>query len=326
MDDRRARADERRPPGSGPAGPARTRPASSIVDDRRSNLVALEALLEPLGRPIELAQSGEEALRLLLSERFALILLDVQMPEMDGFELAGYIRGRPQTRRTPIIFVTAVSTATQHIFDGYQAGRRRLPAEARRPGDPALEGLGVHRALRERPAAPAPRRAAGRARQPRAGAAGRPQRRLGLGPERRTASTCRPSTGPGRARASGAAATRRARCSRPSTRATRSGSAGCSAVPRARRGLGRGVQDRPPAARGALAGHARRSLARRVRPRRALHRHRDRHHRPARRRGPPPAAVRRRPSHLSARGVARRGRGAGRSSTGAARRARWARG
>ncbi len=113
------------PEGTAP-GPETTGPGDAagilIVNDRRSNLVALEALLEPLGRRIVLAQSGEEALRILLSERFALILLDVQMPGMDGFELARYIRERPQTRRTPIIFVTAVSTATQHIFDGYQAG------------------------------------------------------------------------------------------------------------------------------------------------------------------------------------------------------------
>jgi anti-anti-sigma factor len=108
--------------GPGAAGAGEDAAGILIVDDRRSNLVALEALLEPLGRRIHLAGSGEEALRILLSERFALILLDVQMPEMDGFELARYIRERPQTRRTPIIFVTAVSTATQHIFDGYQAG------------------------------------------------------------------------------------------------------------------------------------------------------------------------------------------------------------
>jgi anti-anti-sigma factor len=114
--------EERAAPGPRAEGPGEAGAGILVVDDRRSNLVALEALLEPLGRRIVLAQSGDEALRVLLSERFALILLDVQMPEMDGFELARYIRERPQTRRTPIIFVTAVSTATQHIFDGYQAG------------------------------------------------------------------------------------------------------------------------------------------------------------------------------------------------------------
>jgi anti-anti-sigma factor len=114
--------EERAAAGPGAARPGEDAAGILVVDDRRSNLVALEALLEPLGRRIRLAESGEEALRILLAERFALILLDVQMPEMDGFELARYIRERPQTRRTPIIFVTAVSTATQHIFDGYQAG------------------------------------------------------------------------------------------------------------------------------------------------------------------------------------------------------------
>jgi anti-anti-sigma factor len=93
-----------------------------VVDDRRANLLAMEALLAPLGRRVVLAESGEEALRILLGERFALILLDVQMPGMDGFETARLIRGRLRTRRIPIIFVTAVTTATSHMFDGYAAG------------------------------------------------------------------------------------------------------------------------------------------------------------------------------------------------------------
>ncbi|HTI34111.1 MAG TPA: SpoIIE family protein phosphatase, partial [Miltoncostaea sp.] len=93
-----------------------------VVDDRRANLVAMEALLAPLGRRVVLAESGEEALRILLGERFALILLDVQMPGMDGFETARLIRGRLRTRRIPIIFVTAISSATNHMFDGYAAG------------------------------------------------------------------------------------------------------------------------------------------------------------------------------------------------------------
>lgn len=113
-------------PGDGEGTPADPptpdRASVLVVDDRRSNLVAMEALLAPLGRRIVLAQSGEEALRILLQERFALILLDVQMPGMDGFETARLIRGRLRTRRIPIIFVTAISTATTHMFDGYAAG------------------------------------------------------------------------------------------------------------------------------------------------------------------------------------------------------------
>ncbi|MGE0026384.1 MAG: SpoIIE family protein phosphatase [Thermoleophilia bacterium] len=102
--------------------PTPDRASILVVDDRRANLVAMEALLAPLGRRVVLAESGEEALRLLLGERFALILLDVQMPGMDGFETARLIRGRLRTRRIPIIFVTAITSATSHMFDGYAAG------------------------------------------------------------------------------------------------------------------------------------------------------------------------------------------------------------
>jgi anti-anti-sigma factor len=121
-------------PGAPPAGapghqdvapadpPTPDRASILVVDDRRANLVAMEALLAPLGRRVVLAESGEEALRILLAERFALILLDVQMPGMDGFETARLIRGRLRTRRIPIIFVTAITTATNHMFDGYAAG------------------------------------------------------------------------------------------------------------------------------------------------------------------------------------------------------------
>ncbi len=111
------------PPDLAPADPPTPDRASIlVVDDRRANLVAMEALLAPLGRRIVLAESGEEALRILLAERFALILLDVQMPGMDGFETARLIRGRLRTRRIPIIFVTAITSATSHMFDGYAAG------------------------------------------------------------------------------------------------------------------------------------------------------------------------------------------------------------
>ena len=111
------------PPEAMPADPPTPDRASIlVVDDRRANLVAMEALLAPLGRRVVLAESGEEALRILLAERFALILLDVQMPGMDGFETARLIRGRLRTRRIPIIFVTAITSATSHMFDGYAAG------------------------------------------------------------------------------------------------------------------------------------------------------------------------------------------------------------
>ena len=92
------------------------------VDDIPENLAALEALLD--GDSIELVQarSGSEALELLLKRDFAVALLDVQMPGMDGFELAELMRGTERTRRIPIIFLTAVATDERRKFQGYEAG------------------------------------------------------------------------------------------------------------------------------------------------------------------------------------------------------------
>ena len=93
-----------------------------LVDDRPENLLALEALLEPLGQELVLAGSGEEALRHLLNEEFAAILLDVQMPGLDGFQTAELIKDRERTRHIPILFLTAISKETEHVFRGYDAG------------------------------------------------------------------------------------------------------------------------------------------------------------------------------------------------------------
>jgi PAS domain S-box-containing protein len=93
-----------------------------LVDDRRENLLALEAVLEPLGHHLVSVTSGEEALKVLLREDFACILLDVQMPDMDGFETAHLIKQRERSRHIPIIFVTAISKDEQHVFRGYSAG------------------------------------------------------------------------------------------------------------------------------------------------------------------------------------------------------------
>ena len=93
-----------------------------LVDDVPANLVALQAVLEPLGHRLVTARSGEEALRLLLHEQFALILMDVQMPEMDGFQTVALIKRRPKTLRIPIIFVTAIAKEVAHISKGYQYG------------------------------------------------------------------------------------------------------------------------------------------------------------------------------------------------------------
>jgi len=93
-----------------------------IVDDNAANLLALEAALAPVGERVVRAQSGEEALRLLLQHDFALILLDVQMPSLDGFETARLIRERRRSRYTPIIFVTAYGRDDQSVLEAYKLG------------------------------------------------------------------------------------------------------------------------------------------------------------------------------------------------------------
>jgi PAS domain S-box-containing protein len=93
-----------------------------IVDDKRENLIALEAVLRPLELDVVAASSGEEALRLLLDRDYAAILLDVQMPGMDGFETAEFIKGRERTAGIPIIFLTAIDKERQKVFRGYAVG------------------------------------------------------------------------------------------------------------------------------------------------------------------------------------------------------------
>ena len=93
-----------------------------MVDDRPENLIALEATLDPLGHHLVRARSGAEALKRLLLDDYALILLDVQMPGMDGFETATRIKEREKSRYIPIIFLTALSTHEQDIFQGYTSG------------------------------------------------------------------------------------------------------------------------------------------------------------------------------------------------------------
>ena len=97
-------------------------PAVLLVDDRPANLLALEAILEPLRLRLVKAASGREALKYLLQDDCALILLDVQMPDLDGFETAALIRARARTRYTPIIFVTAVHREESNIIKGYAHG------------------------------------------------------------------------------------------------------------------------------------------------------------------------------------------------------------
>jgi PAS domain S-box-containing protein len=93
-----------------------------LVDDRRENLEALQAVLAPLGVPLYMAESGEEALRHLLERDFALILLDVRMPGLDGLETARMIKSRERTRDVPIVFLTAERDEVRDIIRGYGIG------------------------------------------------------------------------------------------------------------------------------------------------------------------------------------------------------------
>ncbi|MGW3292070.1 response regulator [Streptomyces sp. NPDC001002] len=93
-----------------------------LVDDMEDNLIALEAVLGSLNEPIVRARSGEEAMKALLRQQFALVLLDVRMPGMDGFETAANIKRLDQTKDVPIIFLTGAEDDSGYAFRGYATG------------------------------------------------------------------------------------------------------------------------------------------------------------------------------------------------------------
>ncbi|HUQ48813.1 MAG TPA: hybrid sensor histidine kinase/response regulator [Gemmatimonadaceae bacterium] len=93
-----------------------------LVDDRPENLLALEAILEPLGQTLVSAHSGDEALKCVLQHDFAAILLDVQMPDMNGFDVAQIIKSREKSRYIPIIFLSAINKEDAYVFKGYSMG------------------------------------------------------------------------------------------------------------------------------------------------------------------------------------------------------------
>jgi len=108
-----------------PAPPDLDRPLQArilIVDDDERNAFAAVQALEELGHELVVARSGEEALKRLLDEEFAVILLDLHMPGMDGYETAQFIRSRKRTSRTPIVFLTAIFRDEAHVFQAYSAG------------------------------------------------------------------------------------------------------------------------------------------------------------------------------------------------------------
>ena len=102
---------------------SRVEPVSILlVDDRPENLLALEAILEPLNQHLVRALSGDEALKKVLIHDFAVILLDVQMPGINGFETAKLIKSRERSRYIPIIFLTAINKEDAYVFEGYSVG------------------------------------------------------------------------------------------------------------------------------------------------------------------------------------------------------------
>ena len=105
-----------------PQSPASVAPRLLLVDDRRDNLLAVSEVLAPLGYELLTASSGPEALRILLDQAVSAIVLDVQMPDMDGFETAELIRSRAATRTIPILFLTAVGNSREHELRGYAVG------------------------------------------------------------------------------------------------------------------------------------------------------------------------------------------------------------
>ncbi|MET7490330.1 response regulator [Streptomyces sp. NPDC005538] len=102
-------------PTGGPAG-------ILLVDDMEDNLIALEAVLASLNEPLVRARSGEEAMKALLRQRFAVVLLDIRMPGMDGFETAANIKRLDQTKDVPIIFLTGTDADAGYAFRGYATG------------------------------------------------------------------------------------------------------------------------------------------------------------------------------------------------------------
>jgi two-component system NtrC family sensor kinase len=105
-----------------PEGPHSLRAAVLAVDDVEANLIALRALLEDMDCDVVFAKSGNDALRHLLRRDFAVVLLDVQMPEMDGYEVAHHARRNPSTRDVPIIFLTAANNSEGMVLRGYGSG------------------------------------------------------------------------------------------------------------------------------------------------------------------------------------------------------------
>ena len=124
-----------------------------LVDDQPGKLLSYEAILSELGENLIKAASATEALQLLLKSDFGVVLIDVCMPELDGFELAAMIRQHPRFQRTAIIFVSAIQVTDLDLLARLCRRSRRLRPGTGRPRSVARQGPGVCRAVPEKPAA-----------------------------------------------------------------------------------------------------------------------------------------------------------------------------
>ena len=122
-----------------------------IVDDEPKNLTVLETVLDSPGYRLVRAESADQALLALVAEEFALLILDVRMPGMTGFELAQIIKGRKKTARMPIIFLTAYYNEDQHVLEGYGSGAVDYLHKPVNAAGAALQGRGVRRAASQEP-------------------------------------------------------------------------------------------------------------------------------------------------------------------------------
>ncbi|MDQ8036789.1 MAG: response regulator [Pedobacter sp.] len=104
------------------ATPAAEKPRILLVDDQQSNLLALEVLLDEFDATLVRANSGNEALKMVLNQKIALVLLDIQMPDMDGYEVAELMQKNSRSQGIPVLFVTAINQSHEHVLKAYESG------------------------------------------------------------------------------------------------------------------------------------------------------------------------------------------------------------
>ncbi len=115
--------------------PAPEKPRILLVDDQQANLLSLEVLLDEFDATLIRANSGNEALKIMLSQKIALVLLDIQMPDMDGYEVARLMQDNSRSQGIPVLFVTAINLSQEHVLKAYESGAVDILAK---PLDPII--------------------------------------------------------------------------------------------------------------------------------------------------------------------------------------------